>query len=162
MSERKLLLLMTAEQTEAFTRGSDDGALWRGCRVPAGGHVPGGARRPEPPPRWRRIHDAPTSTISRRDRLGRIPKDGDRPLVADSTRTAVPALPWPRATTSTLLPIAAVVGGKTTHTCLWRFSCPLSGSLCNPPFAELIEQRALRHKRSLPDICRQSRSSGAE
>jgi len=54
------------------------------------------------------------------------------------------------------------LGLWSTHTCLWRFPGPLAGSLCKPPFAELIEQRALRHKRSLPDICRQSRSSGAE
>jgi len=37
------------------------------------------------------------------------------PLLADSTRTAVSAHSWPRATTSTRFPIAAVVRGKTTR-----------------------------------------------
>jgi hypothetical protein len=122
MSERKLLLLMTAEQTEAFTRGSDDGALWRGCRVPAGGHVPGGARRPEPPPRWRRIHDAPTSTISRRDRLGRIPKDGDRPLVAGCSCTGVSAFPRATATPRIPSPKADLVPEKPTLSCRLKVS----------------------------------------
>jgi len=44
----------------------------------------------------------------------------ERPLVADSTRTRVSAIPWPRATTSILFSIAVVVRGKTTHN---RSSC---------------------------------------
>jgi hypothetical protein len=37
-----------------------------------------------------------------------------------------------------------------THTCLWRFSGPLTGLLCKRPFAEFIERNRIRCKRSSP------------
>jgi hypothetical protein len=43
-------------------------------------------------------------------------------------------------------------GRLSTHTCLWRFSGPLTGVLCKPPFAEFVEKNRIRCKRSLQDF----------
>ncbi len=93
MSERKLLFLMNAEQAEAFTRlvQAEHGGGDAACRLrDMYGEGLGGLSRPP----WRRlIHNAPASTISRRDRLGRIPKAGDRPFSANRMTDRL----WPAA-----------------------------------------------------------------
>jgi len=41
-----------------------------------------------------------------------------------------------------------------THTCLSRFSCPLTGVLCKRPFIEIVEKIRIRLTRPWADFCR--------
>jgi hypothetical protein len=77
----------------------------------------------------------------RRNRSEKIYKAGAQRLVTPTT----PRADRPPAVSEIELALS-------THTCLSRFSCPLTGVLCKPPFAELLVKIRIRRQRSLQDF----------